>query len=71
MKRFDEGRAKQYNWLVSKNLTDRWSFGYTSSFNGDTDNVYTQYALTDRLTLTVSRDQDSQKRYSVQYHVGF
>ena len=21
---------KQYNWLVSKNLTDRWSFGYTS-----------------------------------------
>jgi translocation and assembly module TamB len=62
---------KQYNWLVSKNLTDRWSFGYTSSFNGDTDNVYTQYALTDRLTLTVSRDQDSQKRYSVQYHVGF
>ncbi|MGI6263058.1 MAG: translocation/assembly module TamB domain-containing protein [Succiniclasticum sp.] len=62
---------KQYNWLVSKNVTERWNIGYTSSFNGDTDNVYTQYALTDRVTLTLSRDQDSNQRFSVQYHVGF
>lgn len=62
---------KQYNWLVAKNLTDRWSIGYTSSFNGDDNNVYTQYELTDRLFMTISKDKDSNKRYSVEYRVGF
>lgn len=56
---------------MAKNLTDRWSIGYTSSFNGDDNNVYTQYELTDRLFMTISKDKDSNKRYSVEYRVGF
>lgn len=62
---------EQYNFLVAKNLTDRWKVGYTRSFNGLYDNTFTQYQLSDHVNLTYSRDESSRNRYSVEYHVTF
>ena len=62
---------EQYNFLIAKNLTDRWKIGYTRSFDGKYDNVYTQYQLTEHMNITVSRNEDNEKRYSVEYRITF
>lgn len=62
---------EQYNFLVAKNLTERWKVGYTRSFNGRFDNTFTQYQLSNHVNLTYSRDESSRDRYSVEYHITF
>lgn len=62
---------EQYNFLIAKNLTDRWKIGYTRSFDGKYDNVYTQYQLTEHMNITVSRNEENEKRYSVEYRITF
>ena len=61
----------QYNFLVAKNLTDRWKIGYTRSFDGKYENVYTQYQLTEHMNITVSQDENHDRRYSVEYRITF
>jgi translocation and assembly module TamB len=61
----------QYNFLVGKNLTDRLSVGYTASFNGQYNNLYTQYAVSDHINFTAARDQDSRKKVSLEYRISF
>ena len=62
---------EQYNFLVAKNLTDRWKIGYTSSFDGKYENVYTQYQLTEHMNITLSQNEDHERRYSVEYRITF
>ena len=62
---------EQYNFLVAKNLTDRWKVGYTSSFDGRYENFYTQYQLTEHMNLTLSQNEDHDRRYSVEYRITF
>ena len=62
---------EQYNFLIAKNLTDRWKIGYTRSFDGKHDNVYTQYQLTEHMNVTVSQNEDHDRRYSVEYRITF
>ena len=66
-----EDEKEQYNFLVAKNLTRRWKIGYTRSFNGRYDNIYTQYQLTDHVRLTLSQDENHDRRYSVEYQITF
>ena len=61
----------QYNFLVAKNLTDRWKVGYTRSFDGKYENVYTQYQLTEHMNITISQDENRDRRYSVEYRITF
>lgn len=61
----------QYNFLVGKNLTGRWKIGYTASFNGLYSNIFTQYQVSDRVNLTLSRDENHNHRYSVEYRITF
>lgn len=61
----------QYNFLVGKSITDRLSVGYTASFNGQYNNVYTQYAISDHINFTAAKDQDSKKKYSLEYRISF
>ena len=61
----------QYNFLVAKNLTERWKIGYTRSFDGRYDNIYTQYQITDHMNVTISQDENHDKRYSVEYRITF
>lgn len=61
----------QYNFLIAKNLTERWKIGYTRSFNGRYDNVYTQYQLTDHMNFTLSQDENHDRRYSIEYRISF
>lgn len=61
----------QYNFLVGKNLTDRLSVGYTASFNGQYNNVYTQYTVSDHINFTAAKDQDSRKKVSLEYRISF
>ena len=61
----------QYNFLVAKNLTDRWKVGYTRSFDGKYENVYTQYQLTEHMNITLSQNEDHDRRYSVEYRITF
>lgn len=62
---------EQYNFLIAKNLTDRWKIGYTRSFDGKYENIYTQYQLTEHMHVTFSQDEDHEKRYSVEYRITF
>ena len=62
---------EQYNFLIAKNLTERWKVGYTQSFNGMHYNVYTQYQLTEHMNLTLSQDENHDRRYSVEYRITF
>ncbi|MBQ9571943.1 MAG: translocation/assembly module TamB domain-containing protein [Acidaminococcaceae bacterium] len=62
---------EQYNFLIAKNLTDRWKIGYTSSFDGRHENVYTQYQITDHMNITLSQNEDHERRYSVEYRITF
>jgi len=62
---------EQYNFLIAKNLTDRWKLGYTRSFDGKHDNVYTQYQLTEHMNITLSQNEDHERRYSVEYRITF
>ena len=66
-----EEEKEQYNFLVAKNLTERWKVGYTRSFNGRYDNIYTQYQLTGHMHLTLSQDENHDRRYSVEYRITF
>ena len=61
----------QYNFLVGKSVTDRLSVGYTASFNGQYNNLYTQYAVSDHINFTAAKDQDSKKKYSLEYRISF
>ncbi|MBQ8919650.1 MAG: translocation/assembly module TamB domain-containing protein, partial [Acidaminococcaceae bacterium] len=61
----------QYNFLIAKNLTERWKIGYTRSFNGRYDNVYTQYQLTNHMNFTLSQDENHDRRYSIEYRISF
>jgi len=71
VRELSEEEKDQYNFLVAKNLTDRWKIGYTRSFNGRYDNIYTQYQLTDHMNLTISQDENHDRRYSVEYRITF
>lgn len=62
---------EQYNFLIAKNLTNRWKIGYTSSFDGRHENVYTQYQLTEHMNVTLSQNEDHERRYSVEYRITF
>jgi translocation and assembly module TamB len=62
---------EQYNFLIGKNLTDRWKIGYTRSFDGKYENVYTQYQITEHMNITVSQNEDHDRRYSVEYRITF
>ena len=62
---------EQYNFLIAKNLTDRWKIGYTSSFDGKHENIYTQYQLTEHMHITISQNEEHDRRYSVEYHITF
>ena len=62
---------EQYNFLIAKNLTDRWKIGYTSSFDGRYENVYTQYQLTEHMNITLSQNEEHERRYSVEYRITF
>ena len=66
-----EEEKEQYNFLVAKNLTDRWKIGYTSSFDGRYNNIYTQYQLTEHMNITLSQNEDHDRRYSVEYRITF
>ena len=61
----------QYNFLIAKNLTERWKIGYTSSFDGKHENIYTQYQLTEHMNITFSQNEDHERRYSVEYRITF
>ena len=66
---------EQYNFLIAKNLNDRWKIGYTSSFDGVHENIYTQYRLTEHMHFTFSQtfhhNEDHERRYSVEYRITF
>ena len=62
---------EQYNFLIAKNLTDRWKIGYTSSFDGKYENIYTQYQVTEHMNVTISQNEDHERRYSVEYRITF
>ena len=62
---------EQYNFLIAKNLTDRWKIGYTRSFDGKYENVYTQYQLTEHMNVTLSQNEDHERRYSIEYRIAF
>ena len=62
---------EQYNFLIAKNLTDRWKIGYTSSFDGKYENVYTQYQITEHMNITLSQNEEHDRRYSVEYRISF
>ncbi|MBR4909134.1 MAG: translocation/assembly module TamB domain-containing protein [Acidaminococcaceae bacterium] len=66
-----EEEKEQYNFLIAKNLTDRWKIGYTSSFDGRYNNIYTQYQLTEHMNITLSQNEDHDRRYSVEYRITF
>ena len=76
-----EDEKEQYNFLIAKNLTERWKIGYTRSFDGKHDNIYTQdgkhdniytqYRLTEHMNVTLSQDEDHDRRYSVEYRITF
>jgi len=66
-----QDEKEQYNFLIAKNLTDRWKIGYTSSFDGKHENVYTQYQLTEHMNITLSQNEDHERRYSVEYRITF
>ena len=69
--RLTQEEKEQYNFLVAKNLTDHWKIGYTSSFDGKYENVYTQYQLTEHMNITFSQNEDHERRYSVEYRITF
>jgi translocation and assembly module TamB len=62
---------EQYNFLIAKNLTDRWKIGYTRSFDGKYYNIYTQYQITEHTNVTLSQNEEHEKRYSVEYRITF
>ena len=62
---------EQYNFLIAKNLTDRWKIGYTRSFDGKYENIYTQYQVTEHMHVTFSQNEDHDRRYSVEYRITF
>ena len=62
---------EQYNFLIAKNLTDRWKIGYTRSFDGKYENVYTQYQITEHMNITLSQNEEHERRYSVEYRITF
>ena len=62
---------EQYNFLIAKNLTDRWKVGYTRSFDGKYYNIYTQYQITEHTNLTLSQNEEHERRYSVEYRITF
>ena len=66
-----EDEKEQYNFLIAKNLTERWKIGYTRSFDGKHDNIYTQYRLTEHMNVTLSQDENHDRRYSVEYRITF
>ena len=61
----------QYNFLVAKNVTDRWKIGYTRSFDGRYENYFTQYQLTDHMAVTLSQDEKHERKYSIEYRITF
>ena len=66
-----EEEKEQYNFLIAKNLTERWKIGYTSSFDAKYYHVYTQYQLTEHMNVTFSQNEDHDRRYSVEYRITF
>ena len=66
-----EEEKSQYNFLVAKNITEHWKIGYTASFDGLHSNLFTQYQLSDHINLTLSRDENHEHRYSVEYRIAF
>ena len=66
-----QDEKEQYNFLIAKNLTERWKIGYTSSFDGRHENVYTQYQITNHMNFTLSQNEDHERRYSVEYRITF
>ena len=61
----------QYNFLIGKNITDKLSVGYTASLNGQYNNVYMQYELGSHINFTAAKDQDSRKKFSLEYRISF
>ena len=71
IRELSQDEKDQYNFLVAKNLTERWKIGYTRSFNGLHENIYTQYRMTDHMTFTLSRNENHDRRYSLEYRITF
>ena len=66
-----EDEKDQYNFLIAKNLTERWKIGYTRSFNGLYENFFTQYQLTEHMAVTLSQNENHERKYSVEYRITF
>ena len=71
LKELTDEERNQYNFLLSKNVNEHWSVGYTSSFNGVYKNYYTSYEIGKHINFTMARDQDSRNKYSLQYRISF
>jgi translocation and assembly module TamB len=71
VRELSEEEKEQFNFLVAKNLTERWKIGYTRSFDGKHDNIYTQYQLTEHMNITLSQNEEHNRRYSVEYRITF
>ena len=68
----NEDERNQYNVLLAKDLWgDKWRVGYTSSFNGESHKIYTQYNINEKLNFTVSSDQDRDRMYTLEYRITF
>ena len=71
VRELSEEEKDQYNFLIARNLTDRWKVGYTRSFNGRYENFYTQYQMTEHMAVTLSQNENHKRRYSVEYRIMF
>lgn len=64
-------RETTYNVLVSKYLTDKLLFGYTTSVDFNNYMVYTQYFFNRNLNLSFGMDEIRKKKVALEYKVTF
>jgi translocation and assembly module TamB len=68
---FSRDSREQYNFYVSKYLTDRLLLSYTGSFNYDESRLAVQYDINRRLRLGVAVDNDNKMYYGLEYRMSF
>lgn len=62
---------RQYNVLMSRSFGRKLLLGYTTSFDGEKNNLYAGYRVGRKTYLGVSMDQDHDHWYGIQYRTKF
>ena len=62
---------KQYNLLISKNISKHIMVGYTTSFDQEYHSVFAEYNISRHLSLNFSQNEKTENWFGIQYQLAF